>query len=64
MPFGLSAGVLIGLSARVFLDPLRGVILLLFRKVETGVEMSSLEAADRGVPLVSGRGPLRDNGVV
>lgn len=58
VPLGVPVGVELALSTRCFLEPDLGVILLL-RKVETGVVISSL-----GVVLHSGRGVLRDNGVV
>lgn len=50
-------GVVLALSTRFFLEPDLGVMLLL-RKEDTGVEMSSL-----GVVLLSERGARRDNGV-
>lgn len=57
MPFGVPVGVVLALSTRFFLEPDLGVILLL-RKVDTGVEKSSL-----GVVIISERGARRDNGV-
>jgi hypothetical protein len=53
-------GVVFALSTRDFRDPDRGVILLL-RKVDTGVERSSLDPLS--VVSFSERGPLRANGV-
>ena len=59
MPLGVPDGVVFVLSTRIFLEPDLGVILL-FRKADTGVEMSSLDAL--GV-FVFVRGPGRDIGV-
>lgn len=47
------------LSTRLFRDPDLGVMLL-FKKVETGVDISTA----KGVMTFSGRPALRDNGVV
>ena len=61
VPLGVPVGVVCVLSTLDFLDPDRGVILLL-KKAETGVDRSSLEDAKGGV-LSSGRAPRRPKGV-
>ena len=58
MLFGVPVGVVFVLSTRTFLDPDLGVILLL-RKAETGVGMSSWDVLFG----VFARGPRRDSGV-
>src|SRR4051794_41088192 len=59
---GVPVGVVFELSTRDFREPDLGVILL-FRNEETGVDKSS-RLDPTGVVLISGRAPLRDNGVV
>jgi hypothetical protein len=58
---GVPVGVLFGLSTRDFRDPDLGVMLLL-RKVDTGVDKSS-RLEPTGVVRISERASLRDNGV-
>lgn len=62
MPFGVPVGVVCVLSTLDFLDPDLGVMLL-FKKADTGVEISSLEDPTGGVLLLSERAPRRDKGV-
>lgn len=60
VPVGVPVGVVFVLSTRLLRDDDRGVMLL-FRNVDTGVDRSSFD--DTLGEVISGRAPLRDNGV-
>jgi hypothetical protein len=60
VPLGVPVGVVLVLSTRIFLEPDLGVILL-FKKADTGVEISSL--LDGPGVMLFVRGPCRDTGV-